>query len=138
MPGRDAFIPSVWRGFYEETHVPAAVLTGDVLHVTGHTGEADDGLFAADIETQVRGTFRNIASTLAEVGADWSNVVAMTSYHIGLRRQLPAMIAVAGEFLQEPFPAWTAVGVTELFDPDAVVEIGCVAIVSGVSGSGDT
>ena len=33
------------------------------------------------------------------------------------------------EFLSDPYPAWTAVGVTELIDEGAVVEIGCVAAV---------
>jgi len=128
-PGRDAIVPSVWRDFYQETRVPAAVRAGHMVYVTGHTGEDERGVFSSDVETQVRGTFRNIALTLADAGAGWSNVVEMTSYHIGLRRQLSAMLAVAAEFLDEPLPAWTAVGVTELFDADAVVEISCVAIV---------
>ena len=29
--------------------------------------------------------------------------------------------------MSEPFPAWSAVGVTELYEPDAVVEIRVVA-----------
>ena len=97
----DVFVPSVWRGFYEETHVPAAILAGDILCVTGHTGEDRDGAFSTDVETQIRGTFRNIAFTLAEAGADWSNVVQLTSYHIGLQRQIPVMMAVAREFLHD-------------------------------------
>jgi enamine deaminase RidA (YjgF/YER057c/UK114 family) len=36
---------------------------------------------------------------------------------------------VAPEFLAKPYPAWTDVGFTELFEPDAVVEISCVAII---------
>lgn len=39
------------------------------------------------------------------------------------------LLAVAAEFLTEPYPAWTAVGVTELFDSEAVIEISCVAVV---------
>jgi len=135
---QNAVIPSLWRDFYEETHVPAAVRAGDTLHVTGHTGEASDGVFPDDIEAQVRGTFRNISLTLAEAGLGWSNVVQMTSYHVGLRSQMPILLAVAGEFLQEPYPAWTAVGVTELFDPEAVFEISCTAVIPGASDSRDS
>ena len=29
----------------------------------------------------------------------------------------------------EPFPAWTAVGVTELYSPDAIVEISVTALI---------
>jgi enamine deaminase RidA (YjgF/YER057c/UK114 family) len=53
--------------------------------------------------------------------------VELNSYHVGLRVQAEALIAIAGEFLTDPYPAWTAVGVTELFDEGAVVEISCVA-----------
>jgi enamine deaminase RidA (YjgF/YER057c/UK114 family) len=38
------------------------------------------------------------------------------------------MLMVAGEFLDEPYPAWTAVGVTELFEPEALVEVSCEAV----------
>ena len=126
---RKAFIPSVWRAFYEETGVPAAVKSGGNLYVTGHTGESAGGVFPADVEAQVRGTFRNIELTLVEAGLDWQDVVALNSYHVGFREQVPVLLAVAAEFLAEPFPAWTAVGVTELIDPEAVIEISCVAVV---------
>ena len=125
---REAFIPSGWRAFYEETGVPAAVRSGRTLYVTGHTGEAADGVFPAEAEAQVRGTFRNIEITLAEAGLGWHDVVAMNSYHVGFHEQVPALLAVAGEVLAEPFPAWTAVGVTELIDPEAVIEISCVGV----------
>jgi hypothetical protein len=39
---REVFIPSVWRAFYEETGIPAAVKSGRHLYVTGHTGESTD------------------------------------------------------------------------------------------------
>jgi enamine deaminase RidA (YjgF/YER057c/UK114 family) len=123
-------VPAVWADFYEETRIPAAVRVGDTLRVTGHTGETADGVFSADPESQFRQTFRNIALTLAEAGATWSDVVEMNSYHVGLLSQAEAVLRIAAEFLREPYPAWTAVGVTELILPEALVEISCVAVVS--------
>jgi len=82
-----------------------------------------------DVEAQARGTFRNIALTLAEAGVDWAHVVELASCHVGLRGQVDVLLAVAAEFLEEPYPAWTAVGVSELFDPGAVIEISCVALI---------
>jgi enamine deaminase RidA (YjgF/YER057c/UK114 family) len=125
---RDAIIPSVWADFYDETQIPAAVRVGDTLHVTGHTGETADGSFPTDPEAQIRGTFANIALTLAEAGATWSDVVALTTYHVGLRGQTGMLLTVAAEFLDIPYPAWTAVGVTELWPPEAIVEISCIAV----------
>jgi enamine deaminase RidA (YjgF/YER057c/UK114 family) len=128
-PSRKAIVPAVWADFYEETHIPAAVRVGDTLRVTGHTGETADGVFFDDAELQIRQVFRNITVTLAEAEASWRDVVEINSYHVGLLSQAEAVLNVAAEFLEDPYPAWTAVGVTELILPEAMVEISCVAIV---------
>ena len=132
----EVIVPSFWVEFYEETRVPAARRDADIVRLTGHTGETAGGVFSTDVETQVRQTFRNIGLTLTEAGVGWSDVVALTSYCVGLRQQAPVLIKVASEFLVEPYPVWTAVGVTELWDADAVVEISCVAIDSSASTHG--
>jgi enamine deaminase RidA (YjgF/YER057c/UK114 family) len=128
-PSRKAFVPAVWTPFYTETHIPAAVLSGETLRLTGHTGETADGLFSTDTEAQIRQTFLNIGLTLTAAGVQWSDVVEINSYHVGLATQAEALLRVATEFLEDPYPAWTAVGVTELIIPEALVEISCVAVV---------
>ncbi len=129
--GRDVIIPPLWQPFYEETHIPAALHGGDTLRLTGHTGEDAEGNYPKDPEEQARNTFRNIALTLAEAGTDWDDVVEINSYRVGLRSQAHVVLEVAQEFLQDPYPMWTDVGVTELFPPEAIIEISCVAIITG-------
>jgi len=48
----------------------------------------------------MRGTFRNIASTLAEAGAQSSDVVEINSYRVDLQQNV--LLAVAAEFLEGP------------------------------------
>jgi enamine deaminase RidA (YjgF/YER057c/UK114 family) len=127
-PRRDVVVSPQWRAFYDATHIPAAVWTGNTLRLSGHTGEDVDGVFAVDVEEQIRGAFRNTASTLAEAGVRWSDVVELHSYHVGLGSQGAALLRIAAEFLQAPYPAWIAVGVVELFSPRALVEIRCIAV----------
>jgi enamine deaminase RidA (YjgF/YER057c/UK114 family) len=124
---RNAVVPQHWMAFYESTHIPAAVREGDRLYVTGHTAEESDGTFSTDPAAQIRQTFSLLSATLVEGGASWADVVELNSFHVGLRTQAELLIVIAGEFLSEPYPAWTAVGVTELFDEEAVVEISCIA-----------
>jgi hypothetical protein len=62
--GQDAIVPSDWTDFYQETRIPAAVWAGDTLRVSSHAGESLDDVFPQDPEEQVRGAFRNLASTL--------------------------------------------------------------------------
>jgi enamine deaminase RidA (YjgF/YER057c/UK114 family) len=125
-------VPAVWAAFYAETSIPAAVRSGETLRLTGHTGETADGVFSADPETQIRQVFCNIEFTLAEAGVHWTNVVEINSYHVGLAKQAETLLRVAAQFLKDPYPAWTAVGVTELIIPEALVEISCVVVVPTV------
>jgi enamine deaminase RidA (YjgF/YER057c/UK114 family) len=130
MNSREVVVPDFWSDFFAETRIPAAVRIGDTISLTGHTGEDPDGTFPASAELQIRGTFRNLAVTLARAGATWADVVEIRSFHVGLRAQGNTFLAVAAEFLGDPLPVWTAVGVAELFDAEAVIEISCVAVVA--------
>jgi enamine deaminase RidA (YjgF/YER057c/UK114 family) len=127
-PRRTIVVSQPFADFYEATRIPAARKVGNRLLLTGHTGDAPAGSYSDDVSAQLRQTFRNVEATLHEAGATWADVVAMNSYHVGLQAQADALLEIAAEFLTEPYPAWTAVGVTELIDPPAVVEISCEAL----------
>ncbi|MDP9250273.1 MAG: Rid family hydrolase [Chloroflexota bacterium] len=131
---RALIVSPSWAPFYEETAIPAAVSTGAQLHVSGHTGEDPDGRFPDEMEAQIRGTFRNLTETLEAAGSGWPDVVSMTSYNVGLRGHEEEVLRIAGEFIGAPFPAWTAVGVTELWPPEALIEISCVALLPEATG----
>jgi enamine deaminase RidA (YjgF/YER057c/UK114 family) len=124
---RNIVVPSAWREFFEQTGIPAAVWAGNTLRLTGHTGDAPDGSYPEGLEVQLRATFANIELTLTEAGLGWPDVVEINAYHVGLLDQTELVLRFAAEFLDVPFPAWTAVGVTELFVPEALVEVRCVA-----------
>jgi enamine deaminase RidA (YjgF/YER057c/UK114 family) len=47
--------------------------------------------------------------------------------HVDLRRHLHAFIKVKDEFVRPPYPAWTAIGITELITEGTLVEIRAVA-----------
>jgi enamine deaminase RidA (YjgF/YER057c/UK114 family) len=124
---REVIITALWQDFYDASGIPAAVRTGNTLRLTGHTGTRADGSFSDDPVEQLRQTFMNIADTLAAAGCTWADVVEITAYHVGLQAQGDLALQVAAEFMSRPFPAWSAVGVTELYEPDALVEIRVVA-----------
>ena len=124
---RTVVVSPPFAAFYQATHIPAARKVGNRLLLTGHTGDTT-GAYSDDVKTQLRQTFRNMEATLHEAGASWADVVALNSYHVGLQAQADALLEISAEFLAEPYPAWTAVGVTELIDPPAMVEISCEAL----------
>ena len=60
---------------------------------------------------------------LAECNIGYGDIVEYTSYHIGLHAHIGDFMSVRDEFLSEPWPAWTAIGISELVMPRAHVEI---------------
>lgn len=65
--------------------------------------------------------------TLSEANLDFSDVVELTTYHVGLKEGLDAFKVVKDEFIIEPYPAWTAIGVSELAVEGALIEIRATA-----------
>jgi enamine deaminase RidA (YjgF/YER057c/UK114 family) len=82
----------------------------------------------ADMETQIRQTFDRIGLVLKEAGASFKDVAMVRAYFVHLKRDLPAYRKVRTDYLVKPYPAATAVGVTELAVPGLEVEIEAVAI----------
>ena len=101
---------------------------GDTIHVSGTIGRPRGGDLPTDVAEQFRQLYRNVAAVLVEAEATWADVVEMTSYHVGLHEHIDTLFAVHHEFVTEPYPAWTAVGVTELLSRDAVLEIAVTAV----------
>jgi enamine deaminase RidA (YjgF/YER057c/UK114 family) len=124
---RDAIVTPLWRDFYEATGIPAAVRVGQSVRLTGHTGTRPDGSLSADPAEQLRQTFENVADTLAAAGCTWVDVEEITAYHVGLQAQGDLVLEIAGQFMSKPFPAWSAIGVTELYETDAIFELRVIA-----------
>jgi enamine deaminase RidA (YjgF/YER057c/UK114 family) len=125
-----AVVSEMTAEFFQATHVPAAVRRDATVWVTGQTGTRPDGSVAATTSEQIRQTFVNVGDCLEAAGASWADVVQMNSYSVGLRQQGESLLEIAAEFLDPPFPAWTAVGVVELWEEGAEFELECVAVVT--------
>jgi len=58
---------------------------------------------------------------------DYGNIVEYTTFHVGLSSHLADFMKVRDEFIKEPWPAWTAIGVSELAAPGGRLEIRVLA-----------
>jgi enamine deaminase RidA (YjgF/YER057c/UK114 family) len=123
-----AIIPESQRRTNERYRFSAAIRTGEVVHCSGQIGNAADGSLTSDPAAQFEQAFANVAEVLAEAGGSWADVVEMTTFHVGLAEHLAAFAGVRNRWVQEPYPAWTAVGVAELAAPTALVEVKVVAV----------
>jgi enamine deaminase RidA (YjgF/YER057c/UK114 family) len=111
----------------DDWHFSPVPDAGDFLFFSRITGTRADLSVAADVEAQFRAAFGFLKANLAVAGLTFDDVVEMTTYHVDLRRHLGVLIKVKDEFVRPPYPAWTAIGITELITEGTFVEIRAVA-----------
>jgi enamine deaminase RidA (YjgF/YER057c/UK114 family) len=119
--------PPEFAHYVDDWHFSPVLDTGEFVFLSGVTGERSDLTVADDPETQIRDTFDILVAHLAAADLSFDDVVEMTTYHVGLRDHLEAFIKVKDEYVREPYPAWTAIGVVELITPGTIVEIRLIA-----------
>ena len=109
--------------------------TGRQVYVAGQIGWNERGeLAGVDLATQARQALRNVVTILAEGGAKPEHLVRLTWFVTNRQAYLDAAKPL-GEAYREVigvhFPAMTAVEVSALMEPGAVVEIEATAVVPG-------
>jgi enamine deaminase RidA (YjgF/YER057c/UK114 family) len=113
--------------FPRDWHLSPVLDSGDFVFLSGITGTHPDLSVAADPESQFRDAFRFLRANLEAAGLNFDHIVEMTTYHVGLREHLDTFIKVKDEFIVEPYPAWTAIGVTELITVGTLIEVRVIA-----------
>ena len=110
------------------SHVVMA--SGKLIFIAGQLARNKEGVVAGkgDMAAQIRQTCENIKRALAAAGATFANVVETITFvtnmaeyrkHSDIRREY---------FGAEP-PTSTTIGISELADPDAMIEIRVTAVV---------
>ena len=130
MSEREIILPKGTESTYTQLHFAPAVRMGDTLHCSGQTGGGADGKLPKDPEEQFTNAFRNVATVLEAAGASFDDIVELTTYHVGFNEHIATFMQVKDQFIKEPYPAWTAIGVSELAFR-AIVEIKVTARMSG-------
>ncbi len=102
-----------------------AVIAGDMIYLSGVVASVnpeETGLTEAYERAFVR-----ISKTLERAGVSWDDVVDLTTFHTDLAGQINEFAEVKNRYIKAPFPAWTAIGISTLFEPAGVTEIKIVA-----------
>jgi enamine deaminase RidA (YjgF/YER057c/UK114 family) len=120
---RNVIVPDQNRRAYESFHFAPAVRAGGLVILSGQIGLDSAGRIPESPEEEFRNAWRAIGQTLAHAGLGYEDIIEYTSYHVGLQAHLTTFMKVRDEFISEPWPAWTAIGITELAVPGARVEI---------------
>lgn len=105
---------------------------GRLLHIAGMTGHHADGTIDEGLVEQFAAACSSVARVVEEAGAEVSDLISMTIYttDIGGYRERLGEIGVAYRAVfGKHYPPMALLGINELFDPAAKVELVCVAVV---------
>ncbi|ABW65990.1 RidA family protein [Desulfosudis oleivorans] len=122
--------PPGTEGIYKSMQFSQAVKSGNTIYVSGQVGVDENFKPGSGIEEQANLAFLNLQHVLAEAGATLEDIVELVTYHTSMKDIL-GFSKVKAKFIPKDYPAWTAVGVTELVLPDLLVEIRATAVISG-------
>ena len=117
----NVIVPDAARKTYENWHFAPAVVHGDLVFVSGVVGSGDSA------EEEFRNAWQSLGATLEAAGVGYADIVDTTLYIVGLQANAGVMAKVKDEFIKEPYPASTWIGVTELVIPGARAEIKVIA-----------
>jgi enamine deaminase RidA (YjgF/YER057c/UK114 family) len=109
------------------------MLGNGCVFVAGQIGWDEQGRFAEGLAAQIDQALRNVLAVLAEAGAGPAQVARMTWYVTDIpayRAAAPALGPIWRPLFGRHFPAMAVVGVTELVEPAALVEIEATAVLA--------
>jgi enamine deaminase RidA (YjgF/YER057c/UK114 family) len=117
LEDRERIMPKPWWDWPMKTPFSQAWRVGNIVFVGGQVAFDAEGevIGRDDIRTQTRAVFEYITRALADVGADWSNVVKLNTYYDfqgegdELVEYWKGMTEARLEFLPDPGPASTAI-----------------------------
>ncbi len=119
----DLILPEAMQATYDSFKFAPAQRHNGVLYCSGQLGTGADGKVPDAIEEEFRNAWQSVGAILTEAGMDYGNIFEFTTYHVGLQENIAAFMKIKDEFIQAPYPAWTAIGISELAVPGARVEI---------------
>jgi len=137
-PGGEVVLPDEGaKQSHDEMRYAAVRRVGDMVYLSGvivnrRAGEGND---TVAFKLQARRALERLRRNLEAAGSDFQHVVMINSFHVwsgpnfaGTRdEQFGAFESVIGEFMNAPYPAWTAVGTTGLLSDGGIVEVQLIA-----------
>lgn len=128
--------PGYGPKLFDLLHYRQAVRVGDRVDISGQGGWDDDITFPESLEEEIVQAFENVERTLATVGATWTDVIAVDSYHLPTAddtigdEQTRVMAEQFRKRMGDRAPIWTQIGVAALGAPGMRVEIRVTALVN--------
>lgn len=126
----ETVVPETAKVSYDQYHFSQGVIANDILFASGIIGTDASGNIPEEDKEEFRLAWQGIATLLKEAGSGLDCIVEYTSFHVDMLPHLGHFMSVRDEYLKEPWPAWTAIGVSSLARAGARVEIKVTALLN--------
>ncbi|SDI46307.1 MULTISPECIES: RidA family protein [Pseudomonas] len=126
---RQLINPPQTQVLYDTYHFSQANRVGNIVWVSGQVGIDANFAPGADITEQSHLAFQALRNILEEAGGSLADVVELITFHTDLQGEVHAFGQVKDEYFPDRYPAWSAVGVTQLSLPQLRVEVRAVAVI---------
>jgi enamine deaminase RidA (YjgF/YER057c/UK114 family) len=114
MNARKAISPANPHALYKLHGYSPAILSGDLLFVSGMVGARQDGTPEPELEAQIRLAFENLHGVLEAAGCSFDDVVDVTMFLVDPEASVGLVLEAMKAVFREPMPNVTAVGVNWL------------------------
>jgi enamine deaminase RidA (YjgF/YER057c/UK114 family) len=108
-------------------YAPAVKVRGTLVFISGQVGVGEGGEVVSDPHAQFTQAFENLKAVLAQAGCTFADLVEITTFHVDMHAHIEVLQAVKAQYLAPPYPAWTAIGASDLAAPGLLFEIRAVA-----------
>ena len=125
MTERGPVVPEDSQASYDRFHFAPAYRVGDTLYVSGVIGSGES------LDDEFASAFESLATVLDAADFSLADVVEMTSFHVDMSKTLGAFMKARDAAMTAPWPAWTAIGCTELAIPTGRAEVKVTAVKQG-------
>ncbi|MCP3871895.1 MAG: RidA family protein [Desulfobacteraceae bacterium] len=112
---------------YQSMQFSQAIKYNNTIWISGQVGIDENFKVGKGIEEQTQMAFQNLEKVLNEAGSGMEDIIELVTYHTSMK-EIGRFSKIKTKFIPKNYPAWTAVGVTELVLPDLLVEIRATAI----------
>ncbi len=117
----NVIVPEEARKTYENMHFAPAVENGGLIYISGVIGRGESAY------DEFHSAWASLGATLEAAGVGYADIIDTTLYIVDLQQNTRAMAKAKDEFIKEPYPASTWIGITELVVPGARAEIKVIA-----------
>jgi 2-iminobutanoate/2-iminopropanoate deaminase len=101
-----------------------------IVHIAGQVAlEGDELVAPGDVAGQAARCYERIAEIVTTVGGTMGNLVETRTYMLDIA-QLPKVAAIRSRYLDDPPPTSSAVEITGLAVPGALIEIEAKAVIA--------